>query len=124
MENGSNSCVFIGRGWCATHKSWDCEPCTFGREEQKSAQVVNFPGEEIGTAKEFLETCGPEPERGVFTEPSRLIYVSGSMRNRQRILEVGKALIEIGYRAFVDWVFPGEDTDDKWQEAAHFLGQD
>lgn len=56
-----------------------------------------------------------------FKEP-KLIYIAGSMRNRDGILRVSKVLREAGFDIFNDWIMPGEETDDKWQEFARADG--
>lgn len=92
----TDDCVFFGRGWCTQHQSWDC---------------ASAPG--------LREAFAPEPRK-----PKPLIYVSGSMRERECIIDAAKWVESLGYNAFVDWCMPGEQTDDKWQEMARALGQD
>jgi nucleoside 2-deoxyribosyltransferase len=63
------------------------------------------------------EPPAPAPAR-------KLIYLAGSMRNREGILRVTKALEEAGYAVFHSWINPGEETDDKWMEWQRSLGRD
>jgi nucleoside 2-deoxyribosyltransferase len=46
---------------------------------------------------------------------SRSIYVMGSMRN-PRVPEIANLLREAGWDAFDDWISPGPNADDCWQE--------
>lgn len=46
----------------------------------------------------------------------KLVYIAGSMRNRQAIIDLTLALRQAGYDVFNDWAMPGEATDEKWQE--------
>ena len=43
------------------------------------------------------------------------IYLIGSLRNR-RIIEIGNALREAGHDVYDDWIAPGEQADEKWQD--------
>lgn len=53
-----------------------------------------------------------------------LIYVAGSLRRRDRILEAVQALESEGIETFYDWIMPGEETDAKWQSFEESLGHD
>ena len=44
------------------------------------------------------------------------IYIIGSLRNRDRCIEVGNKLRAIDVEGFDDWLSPGEEADDKWKE--------
>ncbi len=54
--------------------------------------------------------------------PLRSIYVIGSMRN-PRVQEVAKLLREAGFEVFDDWISPGPEADDKWQEYERARGR-
>lgn len=54
----------------------------------------------------------------------KLIYIAGSMKNREGIIKVIQALEAAGYDTFYDWIMPGEETDQKWQEFEQALGHD
>ena len=52
-----------------------------------------------------------------------LVYVAGSMRERPRILMVSDRLTRAGFDVFNDWIMPGEQTDEKWQEFEQAQGK-
>lgn len=54
----------------------------------------------------------------------QLIYLAGSMRNRDGILSVATALEAAGFRVFHSWINPGPETDDQWMEWQKALGRD
>lgn len=43
------------------------------------------------------------------------LYLIGSLRNR-RIIEIGNLLRKAGHEVYDDWISPGEEADEKWQE--------
>lgn len=51
-----------------------------------------------------------------------LVYVGGSMKNRDGIRGVIKDLEKAGHQVFYDWIMPGEETDVKWKEFEESLG--
>lgn len=53
---------------------------------------------------------------------SKLIYIAGSMSNRDGVETVAKAVEAAGFSAFYDWIYPGEETDRKWQEFSQRMG--
>ncbi len=60
-----------------------------------------------------------DPETATFgVQPKKkpLIYIAGSMKNRDGIRKVAEQLRSAGFEPFLDWIMPGEDTDSKWQE--------
>lgn len=46
----------------------------------------------------------------------KAIYIIGSLRNRELVIEVGNKLRAIGIEGFDDWISPGPEADDKWKE--------
>src|SRR5574341_298278 len=50
------------------------------------------------------------------------IYLIGSMRNR-RIIAIAKTLRSAGHEVYDDWIAPGEEADDKWQEYERARGR-
>jgi len=46
---------------------------------------------------------------------TKKIYLIGALKNRA-IIELGNRLRAIGYDVFDDWLSPGEEADEKWQE--------
>lgn len=54
----------------------------------------------------------------------KLVYIAGSMRNREGILALVKALMDAGFDTFHSWINPGEETDDKWMAWQKSLGRD
>jgi hypothetical protein len=51
------------------------------------------------------------------------VYIAGSMKNRDGILSVSKAVLAAGYDIFNDWISPGPETDENWREFAKAQGQ-
>lgn len=51
------------------------------------------------------------------------IYLIGSLRNRKLIELANEIEKELGIEVFIDWISPGEKTDDKWREYAKRRGQ-
>lgn len=49
------------------------------------------------------------------TEPERLIYIIGSLRN-PRIPEVSKALRDANHQVFDEWYAAGDKADDAWRD--------
>ena len=43
------------------------------------------------------------------------VYLVGSLRN-PKIPSIANKIRELGYEVFDDWISPGPETDDKWQE--------
>jgi hypothetical protein len=52
----------------------------------------------------------------------RSIYLIGSMRNA-KVMAIAKTLRENGFDVFDDWISPGPDADDKWQEYERLRGR-
>ena len=50
------------------------------------------------------------------------LYLIGSLRNR-RIIEIGNALRAAGHEVYDDWIAPGEEADEKWQEYERARGR-
>ncbi len=53
----------------------------------------------------------------------KAIYIIGSLRNRDLVIETGNKLRAIGIEGFDDWISPGPEADDKWKEYAEARGQ-
>lgn len=43
------------------------------------------------------------------------IYLTGALKNRE-IISLANDIRELGHDVFDDWISPGEETDQKWQE--------
>ncbi len=52
-----------------------------------------------------------------------LIYIAGSMKNRDGIRKVTQQMQDAGFNTFNDWIMPGEETDQKWQEFEQAQGR-
>jgi nucleoside 2-deoxyribosyltransferase len=52
-----------------------------------------------------------------------LVYVAGSMKEREKIRIVSAKLRAAGYDVFNYWIMPGEETDVKWQEFEQAQGK-
>jgi nucleoside 2-deoxyribosyltransferase len=119
----TDACELRGQ-WCVTHKSWDClvnDPCAlpapvpFSKDQDAQAR-----------AEQIIQELVAQGWETVSTAPTKrpLIYLTGSMRNRDNIISLANEIKQLGYDPFLDWLAPGEQTDDKWQEYARALGQD
>jgi len=53
----------------------------------------------------------------------KAIYIIGSLRNRELVIETGNKLRAIGMEGFDDWISPGPEADDKWKEYSEARGQ-
>ena len=51
------------------------------------------------------------------------IYIIGSLRNRDLVIETGNKLRAIGIEGFDDWISPGPEADDYWKSYAEARGQ-
>ncbi len=45
----------------------------------------------------------------------RSLYIIGSLRNRELVMEVANAIRATGMEAFDDWLSPGPKADDEWK---------
>lgn len=54
---------------------------------------------------------------------NRLVYIGGSMSNRDGIAKVAAVLRIRGLVPFYDWIMPGEETDQKWREFSERMGE-
>lgn len=52
----------------------------------------------------------------------KVIYIIGSLKNRERVIKVANQLEAIGYEAFADWTAPGPDADDYLRDMAKARG--
>ncbi len=51
------------------------------------------------------------------------IYIIGSLRNMEKVVEVGNSLRTIGIEGFDDWAAPGPEADDYWKTYSQARGQ-
>lgn len=51
-----------------------------------------------------------------------LVYIGGSMANRESLLLLSAALRKAGLNVFNEWAAPGEQTDQKWKEFTQAQG--
>jgi len=51
------------------------------------------------------------------------IYIIGSLRNMDKVVEVGNKLRAIGIEGFDDWISPGPEADDYWKKYSEARGQ-
>ncbi len=50
------------------------------------------------------------------------IYIIGSLRNRQKIIDLGTRLRNYDYDVFDSWIAAGPEADDFWQDYANERG--
>jgi len=53
----------------------------------------------------------------------KAIYIIGSLRNRELVIETGNKLRAIGIEGFDDWISPGPEADDYWKSYSEARGQ-
>lgn len=47
----------------------------------------------------------------------KMVYIIGSLKNREKILPLAKKLRKIGFQeVFEDWISPGPEADDFWRD--------
>lgn len=53
----------------------------------------------------------------------KVIYLIGSLKNRERIIPLSNTLQNLGYEAFSDWICPGPDADDHLRDYQRARGR-
>ena len=54
---------------------------------------------------------------------TKSIYIIGSLRNRDAVIQLANKLRDNGLEGFDDWLSPGEEADDKWKEYEEARGR-
>lgn len=56
-------------------------------------------------------------EKGNSHLHNKIVYLIGSLKNREKILPLAKKLRKIGFQeVFEDWISPGPEADDFWRD--------